>query len=260
MDSTASNYPSLRGQVALVTGATGDMGATFARALAGAGADLVLTSRTEQRLAELSQQITAEFGCSVRYLPCDLSDRKAATQLGEDAWTQFGRIDVVVNNAVPDGSQVMVGDLLTTPDHLWQEWLEPIVFGPLAAARALAPKMAEAGGGAFVNIVSATGVVPIPGLDAYGFAKGGLQLLTKYMAREWGQWNIRANAVSPGLIMNPHAVATGNEMTRRTGLLDRTALGRKGTKDEVVGAVLFLASPASSFVSGEVIHVNGGRF
>jgi NAD(P)-dependent dehydrogenase (short-subunit alcohol dehydrogenase family) len=120
--------------------------------------------------------------------------------------------------------------------------------------------MIEAGAGAFINIVSATGRHPVPGFDAYGLAKGGLILLTRYMAREWGRHGIRANAVSPGLITNPHAVATGDSVTKATGLLDRTALGRKGHKEEVVGAVVFLASDAASFISGEVIAVNGGRF
>jgi NAD(P)-dependent dehydrogenase (short-subunit alcohol dehydrogenase family) len=250
----------LAGTVVLVTGATGDMGSAFAQAIAAAGADLVLTSRSADRLEQLADAITDSTGRRVRCLTCDLSDRAAAGKLGLDSWDQFGRIDGVVNNAVPPGSQEMIGDLLTTPDDAWQQFLDPIVFGPLSIARAIVPRMAAAGGGAFVNIVSATGIAPTPGFDAYGFAKGGLILLTKYMAREWGAWNIRANAVSPGLIMNPLAVASGNAITRRTGLLERTALGRKGHKEEIVGAVTFLLSPAASYISGETLSINGGRF
>lgn len=248
----------LTGSVALVTGATGDMGSAFCRGLALAGADLVLTSRTEAKLALLSAQIEAETGRRAAHLPCDLSDRAAAGDLADRAWDAFGQVDVVVNNAVPDGLQVAVADLLDTPDELWARALELIVFGPLALAKRLVPKMASAGGGSFVNIVSGTGTTAVPGFDAYGFAKGGLILLTKYMAREWGRWNIRANAVSPGLVMNPHMPEIDEPLT--TSLLQRTALGRKGAKEEVVGAVVYFASPASSFVSGELLAVSGGRF
>jgi NAD(P)-dependent dehydrogenase (short-subunit alcohol dehydrogenase family) len=255
---TRSGGTDLTGKVALVTGATGDMGSAFCRGLALAGADLVLTSRTEARLAGLSAQIKTDTGRRVAYLPCDLSDRAAAADLADRAWESFGRVDVVVNNAVPDGLQVAVADLLGTPDELWASALELIVFGPLALAKRLVPKMAAGGGGSFVNIVSGTGTTAVPGFDAYGFAKGGLILLTKYMAREWGRWNIRANAVSPGLVINPRMPEVDEPLT--ISLLERTALGRKGAKEEVVGAVVYFASPASSFVSGELLTVNGGRF
>lgn len=257
---TAPIRTDLTGLVGVVTGATGDMGSAFAYGLADAGADLVLTARSPGPLQEVADDISAKTGRKVEVRPADLADRAEATRLADAAWEAFGRVDVVVNNAVPTGSQVMVGDLLSTPDELWTRWQEPIVWGPLALAKRLVPRMADLGGGAFVNIVSATGLKATPGFDAYGLAKGNLVLLTKYMAREWGRWNIRANAVSPGLITNPHAEATNNEITRRTGLLDRTALGRKGTKYEVVGVVTFLASPAASFISGELVAVNGGRF
>jgi NAD(P)-dependent dehydrogenase (short-subunit alcohol dehydrogenase family) len=248
----------LTGKVALVTGATGDMGSAFCHGLARAGADLLLVSRTEATLDRLAARLESETGRRAASLQCDISDHAAAADLADRAWDTFGQVDVVVNNAVSGALQVAVADLLGTPDDLWTTALDLIVFGPLALAKRLVPKMAAAGGGSFVNIVSGTGMTAVPGFDAYGFAKGGLVLLTKYMAREWGRWNIRANAVCPGLVSNPRLPETDEPLT--VSLLERTALGRKGDKEEVVGAVVYFASGASSFVSGELLTVNGGRF
>jgi NAD(P)-dependent dehydrogenase (short-subunit alcohol dehydrogenase family) len=248
----------LTGKVALVTGATGDMGSAFCHGLACAGADLLLVSRTQATLDRLAARLESETGRRAASLRCDISDRAAAADLADRAWDTFGQVDVVVNNAVSGALQVAVADLLGTPDDLWTTALDLIVFGPLALAKRLVPKMAAVGGGSFVNIVSGTGRTAVPGFDAYGFAKGGLVLLTKYMAREWGRWNIRANAVCPGLVSNPRLPETDEPLT--VSLLERTALGRKGDKEEVVGAVVYFASAASSFVSGELLTVNGGRF
>jgi NAD(P)-dependent dehydrogenase (short-subunit alcohol dehydrogenase family) len=182
--------------------------------------------------------------------------------LAARAWASFGGIDAVINSAVPDGSQLPAGDLLTTPDDAWWRFFDPIVLGALGLARELVPRMAERGGGVFVNITSPTGIIPSPGMDAYGMAKGALILLTKYMAREWGSRNIRANALSPGLIVDDQFITpeTISATPALRALLDRTSLARPGHADDLVGVAVFLASDAASFISGTIIPVDGGRF
>jgi len=257
-DSTAV----LSGKTVLVTGGTGRLGSAFARAMSAAGADVVITGRSSTRLAAAAEKIQVETGREVRYAAGDLTDRQGMPGLAARAWASFGGIDAVVNSAVPDGSQLPAGDLLTTPDDAWWRFFDPIVLGALGLARELVPRMGERGGGVFINITSPTGVIPSPGMDAYGMAKGALILLTKYMAREWGSRNIRANALSPGLIVDdqyitPEAISATPALR---ALLDRTSLARPGHADDLVGVAVFLASDAASFISGTIIPVDGGRF
>jgi NAD(P)-dependent dehydrogenase (short-subunit alcohol dehydrogenase family) len=230
--------------------------------MSAAGADVVITGRSSTRLETATQQIQSETGREVRHVAGDLTDRESMAGLAAGAWGAFGGIDAVVNSAVPDGSQVPAGDLLTTPDEVWWRFFDPIVLGALSLARELVPRMAERGGGAFINVTSPAGIVPSPGMDAYGMAKGALIMLTKYMAREWGSWNIRANALSPGLIVDDqHITAETISVTPALrDLLDRTSLGRPGRAEDLVGVAVFLASDAASFISGTVVPIDGGRF
>lgn len=252
----------LHERVVLVTGGSGAMGQSLATTLARCGARVVLLARNADRLGVVATGIAQATGAQVRWVAADLTDRSAAAETGQAVWNAFGRVDAVVNSAVPAGCQQPLGDLLSTPEDTWWEVFDPIVLGALGLAKQLAPRMREAGGGAFINLCSPTGVTPYPGMDAYGLAKGALIVLTRYMAREWGAWNIRANALTPGLI------ADGVNLVREAldadpalqGLLSRTSLGRAGAADELGQVVAFLASPASSFLSGAVIPVDGGRF
>jgi NAD(P)-dependent dehydrogenase (short-subunit alcohol dehydrogenase family) len=252
----------LNGKTVLVTGGTGKLGSAFARAMSAAGADVVITGRSSARLEATAAKIHSETGREIRHAAGDLTDREGMAGLAAQAWGAFGGIDAVVNSAVPDGSQVPSGDLLATPDDVWWRFFDPVVLGALTLARELVPRMAGRGGGTFINITSPTGVVPSPGMDAYGMAKGALVVLTKYMAREWGTWNIRANALSPGLIVDdryitPETIASTPALR---ALLDRTSLGRPGRADDLIGVAVFLASDAASFISGTLIPVDGGRF
>lgn len=252
----------LTGKTVLVTGGTGRLGSAFARAMSAAGASVVITGRNTHRLTKTADAIGTQTGREVRYAAGDLTDHEDLAGLATRAWETFGGIDAVVNSAVPDGSQVPAGDLLATPDETWWRFFDPIVLGALGLARALVPNMARWGGGSFINITSPAGIVPSPGMDAYGLAKGALVVLTKYMAREWGRWNIRANALAPGLIVDDQLITPESiEATPalRT-LLDRTSLGRPGQAADLTGVAVFLASDAASFISGTLIPVDGGRF
>lgn len=251
----------LAGTTVLVTGGSGNLGSKFAASMASAGADVVLGGRHVGRLESTAAAIEEATGRRVGWASGDLTDAGAVADMADQAWDTFGRVDAVVNSAVPAVSPQQ-GDLMTTPDEAWWTFYDPVVVGVLRLARSLVPRMAENGGGAFVNIVSPTGMMPSPGVDAYGVAKSALIMLTKYMAQEWGPMGIRANAVAPGLIVDDQHVTPESIQASPTmsASLARTSLGRWGQPEDLVGIVGFLASDAAAFISGQVISVDGGRF
>jgi NAD(P)-dependent dehydrogenase (short-subunit alcohol dehydrogenase family) len=246
----------LDGKVAVITGATGNMGADFARTLAAAGASVVLVSRTESRLAALSDEITAANG-KAGYLAADLSDRAAAAAVGEAVEALFGGVDILLHNAIP--GQTGATDLLSTEADKWAEFMDVIVWGGLEVAKSVKPSMAARGGGSIITVVSSTGINPTPGFAAYGMAKGALLLLTKYMAKEWGPDNIRANSLNPGSIATPGNEEQMQQTMERLGIADRISMKRVGRQREVLGTAVFLASDASSYISGQLFNIDGGR-
>lgn len=247
----------LQGKRALMTGAGGLMGAELARAFAAEGADLVLTTRTAAKLEPLAEEIR-RLGARAATQAADFTREDEVDRLAEAAWDAFGGIDVVLLSSQPPNPNL--GDLLTTPDEVWREQQQAIVWGPLRLMRTLAPRMMAAGGGSIVTLTSSTGHEPTPGYDAYGMAKGALWLMTRYMAKEWGPAGLRANAFTPGLIATGGDVAQHQEAVRKTGMLARTSLGRVGVSRECLGAAIYLASDESSFTTGQCIAVDGGRF
>jgi NAD(P)-dependent dehydrogenase (short-subunit alcohol dehydrogenase family) len=246
----------LAGKRALMTGAGGKLGADLARAFAAEGADLVLTTRTAAKLDPLAADVRA-LGVRAATIAADFTCDEDIDRLADAAWDAFGGIDIVLLSSQP--GEPAMGDLLSTPDDVWREQQQAVAWGPFRLLRALAPRMMEAGGGSIVTVISSTGIDPIPGYGAYGLAKGTLWLLTRYMAAEWGQGGIRANAICPGMIATGGSGAA-SEDAPPAAMLARTALGRLGRNSEVVGAALHLAGDESSFTTGQCIHVNGGRF
>jgi len=246
----------LEGKRALMTGAGGLMGAALARAFATEGADLVLTTRTAAKLEPLAQEVRG-LGARAATVAADFTREADVERLADEAWEAFGGIDVVLLSSQPPNPNL--GDLLTTPDAVWREQQQAIVWGPLQLMRGLAPKMMAGGGGSIVTVTSSTGVEPTPGYDAYGMAKGALWLLTRYMAKEWGAGGLRANAFTPSLIATGDNVEQLEDAVRKNGMLARTSLGRVGVSRECLGAAIYLASDESSFTSGQCIAVDGGR-
>ncbi|WP_433622208.1 SDR family NAD(P)-dependent oxidoreductase [Nocardia sp. CA-120079] len=247
----------LTGKVAVVTGATGHLGSDLSLALARAGARLVLIGRSGEALDALAARVAAG-GSEARSVTCDLSVVADAELAAARAWHAYERVDIVVYNAVTglEGG----ASLVDTPAEVWDATYSLIVRGCVALCSGLAPRMMGQGGGSIVTLGSSTGHTPTPGFAAYGLAKGGLMLLTKYMAQEWGPGNIRANCIVPGSIAWLGHEEGMTRLTRKRGILDRISMGRVGRHDEVVGALLYLASDASSFTSGQVVTVDGGRF
>jgi dehydrogenase/reductase SDR family protein 4 len=246
----------LDGKVALITGATGNMGSDFTRALASAGASVVLVSRTEEKLRRLAEEIVADGG-KAAYHVADLGDRSQAAAVGDSVISMFGGIDIVLHNAT--GGQEGGSDLLTTPAEGWASAFDVIVWGALEVCKGARASMVARGGGSIITVVSSTGINPTPGYAAYGMAKGSLLLLTKYMAKEWGSDNIRANALNPGSIARPGAEEQMQQMVERLGIAERISMKRVGRQHEVLGTAVFLASDASSFISGQIFNIDGGR-
>ncbi len=247
----------LAGKRILVAGGGGNLGGAIARAYAAEGADLVLTSLDDLRIGKIAAE-SRELGRRAVCHAADLTDEAAIDRLATAAWDAFGGIDVVFLSSQPE--QPKLGDLLSTSDADWKIWFQIMVWGPLRLMRSLAPKMMAAGGGAVVTVTSSTGDDPQPGFDAYGLGKSGLWWLTQYMAREWGQHGIRANALQPGMVATSGNATELEAVVRETGLLSRTSLGRVGNNEDCLGAAVFLASDEARFVSAQKLKVDGGRF
>jgi 3-oxoacyl-[acyl-carrier protein] reductase len=242
----------LAGKVALVTGASRGIGRACALALGDAGADVAVAYAANLEAAEAVAAQVREGGRRTVTLGADLADQQAAASLVERTITELGGIDIVVNNAgiTRDNLAVRLTD---------EDW-EAVIAVDLSAAfricRAVLRPMLRRRSGRIINISSVAGVVGNPGQANYAAAKAGLIGLTKSLAREVGSRGITVNAVAPGFIATDMtAELAGDVLTAVTGAVP---LRRLGTADEVAAAVLFLALPEASYITGHVLHVDGG--
>ena len=240
-------------QVAVVTGAGRGIGAATAIALAQAGADVVLSSRTEHQLDQVAAQVE-EAGRRAVVVAADLSDLDAVAGLAGTAHDAFGRLDIVVNNV--GGS--MPGAFLDTSPRQLQDAFSWNVVTAHALTRAAVPLMLEAGGtGSVVGISSLMGRLAARGFVAYGTAKAGLAHWTRLAAADLAP-RIRVNAIAVGSIATSALDIVVRNDDLRTTMERNTPLGRIGEPEEIAAAALFLASPAASYITGKVIEVDGG--
>lgn len=252
-----SNYLdvfSLKGKVSIVTGGGRGIGLGIARALAGAGSDLLMVARTASQLQEAAEGIRNDFGRQVETMSADLTDVRLFPEIIDRTLSRFGRLDVFVNNA---GSNIRKPFLEVTEEDFRQVMeiqLKAAYFMAQAAARAMVP----AGRGKIINLASLTSKIAVPNISIYGAAKGGVFSLTKSMALELAPHNINVNAVAPGYVRTAMTEAAFTDKARCDWMLSRIPLARFGTPQDIGNTVLFLASPASDYLTGEVIYVDGG--
>ena len=242
----------LTDQVAVVTGAGRGIGAATAVAFAQAGADVVISARTADQLADVADQVKAA-GRRARAVPADLSDLDAVARLAEVADAEYGRLDIVVNN---------VGGAMPRPfEHTHARHLTDAFNFNVATAHALtqaaAPFMLAGTGGAVVNISSMIGRVSGRGYLAYGTAKAALSHYTRLAARDLSP-RIRMNAVAVGSVATSALDVVMTDDDLRARMEEATPLRRIGDPDDIAAAALFLASPAGNYITGKVIDVDGG--
>jgi hypothetical protein len=243
----------LDGRVAIVTGASSGLGARFARVLDAAGARVVLAARRIERLEALAGELTEALPVA-----CDLSDPDAPSELVDATLGHYGTIDVLVNNAGVDA----LAPALDEPIDTFRGVLEVNLVAPFALAQLSARSMIESKrGGTIVNIASLWGLVGVGQIPmaSYAASKGGLVNLTRELAAQWARKGVRVNALAPGWFPTEMTEGRmfGDDSSERW-IRSRTPVGRAGEEHELDGALLFLAGDASSYVTGQVLSVDGG--
>jgi len=246
---------SLEGRVAVVTGASSGLGVEFASGLASAGAKLVLAARREERLKELAARLEGE-GCECLAVACDVSREDSIDALVHRSLERFGRVDVLVNNA----GITEVVPAHEEPTESFDRVLGVNLRGVFLCAQRFGRPMLERGSGAIVNVASMLGLVgsgQVP-QASYAASKGGVINLTRELAAQWARRGVRVNALAPGWFDSEMTAEMFASDQSHAWMRSRTPMGRPGREGELVGALLFLASDASTFVTGETIAVDGG--
>jgi NAD(P)-dependent dehydrogenase (short-subunit alcohol dehydrogenase family) len=242
------------GRAALITGGSSGIGLATAARLLREGARIIVNGRDAARLRVALERLSG-LG-EVSGIVADVSDEREVARLVGEALARLGRIDVLVHSAGIDGAGVDVLDL--APDT-WRRVLKVNLTGPFLMAQAAARHMAEAGGGAIVNVASLNGLAAEPRFADYNSAKGGLVLLTRSLAVDLVDRHIRVNAVCPGYIRTPMTEPYLGDPETATAIVSAIPMHRAGMPEEVAAAIAFLASDDASYITGEVLVVDGGR-
>lgn len=243
----------LTGSVALVTGGGSGIGQRIAIALAGAGASLVVAARRMEKLEKTSAAIAAAGG-EAACLQADLADVGGLADIAAGAAQPFGAPDILVNAA---GVNLREAAADVTPES-WNQTLALNLTVPFFLSRALVPAMKEKGRGRIVNIASLQTVRAMPNSIPYGASKGGVGQLTRAMAEEWSRHGITCNAIAPGFFPTDLTASIYEDPGRVDIMAARTAIGRNGELKDLDGAAIFLSAPASDYITGQIIFVDGG--
>jgi NAD(P)-dependent dehydrogenase (short-subunit alcohol dehydrogenase family) len=248
-----SNLFDLTGQVALVTGASRGLGQYFGRALAKAGADLIVSSRKRADLAPFVKEIEA-LGRRATPLELDVRDQGSIEQMAAEAEAACAQVHILVNNA---GCNIRKPAL----DVTWNDWnqiLDTNLRGSFFVAQQIARRMVPHGYGRIINIGSVTSVFGFAGLAAYGASRGGIRQLTMSLADDWGKYGITVNCLAPGWFRTDQNKVLYENKEWVDYLVDRIPLKRPGEAHDLDGAVVFLASESSRYITGQTLLVDGG--
>lgn len=240
--------PTLHGSTALVTGATSGIGREIALELAGLGAEVVVHGRSAERGAKTVSEIENSGG-KARFVAADLSSADDVRRLAAEA----GTVDILINNA----GIYEFGATVETDDATFDRHVDVNLRAPFLLVQQLVPAMAARGAGSVVNVSTLAASVAARGAGIYGATKAALEQLTRVWADEFGASGVRVNALAPGPTVTPGANDLGPGLVE--GLGATTALGRTAQASEIASAIVFLASPAASYVNGTVLHATGGQ-
>ncbi len=244
----------LSGRRALVTGSGRGIGAVLAAGLAGAVAEVILNGRDEARLSVVRDQMIEETGAVVHAAAFDVTDADAVGDAIGRVRAEFGPVDILVNNTGIQHREPMT----EVSPEVFRRVLDVNLTGAFLVARAVAPGMIENGYGKIVNVCSVQTTLARPGIAAYAASKGGLAMLTKSMCAEWAGHGITANGIAPGYVVTELTRALVADAAFSAWITGRTPAGRWAQVEDLVGTLIWLAAPASDFVNGQVITVDGG--
>jgi 2-deoxy-D-gluconate 3-dehydrogenase len=245
----------LSGKTALVTGASRGIGRAIAVGLARAGADVALSARDEALLAEVRAEVEA-LGRTAVVLPADVTDADACKGLAADAIAGLGHLDVLVNNA---GGSSYMGPFTELRFSGWEKVMRLNVDSIVHLSQAVGRHMLERGTGSVINVASVAGLKGTPELVPYGASKAAVISITKSLALEWGPSGVRVNALCPGWTKTDLNAPLWQDEALAAHMVSTTGMKRWGEAEEMVGPTVFLASDASSFVTGQALAVDGGE-
>ena len=255
MDVNQRDLFDLTGRVAIVTGGCSGIGKAMAAALARYGAKVVLAGRTFGKCQAAAEDLAAA-GAEVIAQETDVSLPQDARAMVDAALAQWGRLDILVNNAaVSQGVPALEMSAVE-----WRRVLSIDLDGAFYCSQAAGRVMQEAGGGVIINITSMSGMLGYANQAAYAAAKGGLTMLTRALAVEWASHNIRVNAIAPTWFYTPLSKHILDDPAKLAEKVKTIPLGRVGRDEDIMGAVVFLASDASRYVTGHILSVDGGKF
>ncbi len=244
----------LNGKVAIITGASQGIGEAIAVAFAHAGARVVVSSRKLESVAKVAQEIDSAGGAAIA-IQAHMGFPDQVKSLVAQTLEKWGRVDIAVNNA---GTNPHFGPILTADEGQLEKTLDVNLKGYFRLAQQVAPHMQKQGGGKIINIASVAGLRPPHKMGIYGISKAGDIMLTQVLARELGQYNIQVNAIAPGIVQTKFSRALWEDAELMARYEANVPLRRVGKPEDVAGAAVYFASPASDWVTGTVLVVDGG--